>query len=463
MLPQRSALLPSVQPLLSLPTPPPKSHSFSTSSIELPDPSVSFKTFEELEDFGTSFLMQLKGGATLPEPVGSSITHAGLSNSSQPQQLPIESATRSISLPSISGGNPSRPFFPDTRICQFCGVFDTPMWRRGPAGRGTLCNACGIRWSQKNKASSTAPSVPSAAAPASATSASPCPVPTALIPKSAQPHRGSLNLILPQPMLPSPGHGSFDYADSKRRRTSHSFDLQADAPGLFEGFTKSNRPLPHAVHSRSSTSSSSSSSSDTSLSSSDSDSSDSLSDGPSKSRSHSRKKSPRHKQSKYKSSQKRSRSSQLSLFPAAPLLAPLADLGRPRPLNLPQPGRGAAPLLASPAPSLSATSSPTLAASTGSAQLASFSSPTRHAEQAEPLPFKHLLQSLQAQLLARSSSTPSLHSVSQLQAALLDIALELESFRDEKDPQVSPNFILALDAKISTLLHNFKSSLPNHD
>eukprot|EP01117_Protostelium_nocturnum_P011960 TRINITY_DN4377_c0_g1_i1.p1 TRINITY_DN4377_c0_g1~~TRINITY_DN4377_c0_g1_i1.p1 ORF type:complete len:537 (+),score=232.99 TRINITY_DN4377_c0_g1_i1:312-1922(+) len=34
-----------------------------------------------------------------------------------------------------------------TRLCEFCNASDTPMWRRGPSGKGTLCNACGVKWS----------------------------------------------------------------------------------------------------------------------------------------------------------------------------------------------------------------------------------------------------------------------------------------------------------------------------
>jgi len=30
--------------------------------------------------------------------------------------------------------------------CEYCGVSETPMWRRGPGGTGSLCNACGVKW-----------------------------------------------------------------------------------------------------------------------------------------------------------------------------------------------------------------------------------------------------------------------------------------------------------------------------
>eukprot|EP01122_Echinamoeba_exundans_P011827 TRINITY_DN4834_c0_g1_i1.p1 TRINITY_DN4834_c0_g1~~TRINITY_DN4834_c0_g1_i1.p1 ORF type:complete len:437 (+),score=72.21 TRINITY_DN4834_c0_g1_i1:221-1531(+) len=37
------------------------------------------------------------------------------------------------------------------RECGFCGVTETAMWRRGPMGEATLCNACGVKWSQKRR------------------------------------------------------------------------------------------------------------------------------------------------------------------------------------------------------------------------------------------------------------------------------------------------------------------------
>ncbi|KAH7043736.1 hypothetical protein BKA57DRAFT_114005 [Linnemannia elongata] len=30
--------------------------------------------------------------------------------------------------------------------CSYCDSVSTPMWRRGPKGPGTLCNACGVKW-----------------------------------------------------------------------------------------------------------------------------------------------------------------------------------------------------------------------------------------------------------------------------------------------------------------------------
>ncbi|KAJ3037214.1 transcriptional regulator swi6 [Rhizophlyctis rosea] len=32
------------------------------------------------------------------------------------------------------------------KCCEGCGVTSTPQWRRGPSGKRTLCNACGVKW-----------------------------------------------------------------------------------------------------------------------------------------------------------------------------------------------------------------------------------------------------------------------------------------------------------------------------
>ncbi|KAI8879548.1 hypothetical protein K501DRAFT_335972 [Backusella circina FSU 941] len=40
----------------------------------------------------------------------------------------------------------SKPNQNTTKKCLYCGSKSTPMWRRGPQGAGTLCNACGVKW-----------------------------------------------------------------------------------------------------------------------------------------------------------------------------------------------------------------------------------------------------------------------------------------------------------------------------
>eukprot|EP01114_Cavostelium_apophysatum_P005625 TRINITY_DN16812_c0_g1_i1.p1 TRINITY_DN16812_c0_g1~~TRINITY_DN16812_c0_g1_i1.p1 ORF type:complete len:237 (+),score=47.14 TRINITY_DN16812_c0_g1_i1:233-943(+) len=38
------------------------------------------------------------------------------------------------------------------KVCTDCGISHTPLWRGGPLGPKTMCNACGIRWKRANQA-----------------------------------------------------------------------------------------------------------------------------------------------------------------------------------------------------------------------------------------------------------------------------------------------------------------------
>ncbi|KAI7818825.1 hypothetical protein BC939DRAFT_462100 [Gamsiella multidivaricata] len=44
----------------------------------------------------------------------------------------------------VSSGPSSNPA--QQKRCGYCGCTTTPMWRRGPDGPSTLCNACGVKW-----------------------------------------------------------------------------------------------------------------------------------------------------------------------------------------------------------------------------------------------------------------------------------------------------------------------------
>lgn len=49
-----------------------------------------------------------------------------------------------------SGKRKRRPSGPNVpmheRACEYCGTSDTPLWRRGPSGKSSLCNKCGVKW-----------------------------------------------------------------------------------------------------------------------------------------------------------------------------------------------------------------------------------------------------------------------------------------------------------------------------
>jgi hypothetical protein len=55
--------------------------------------------------------------------------------SARPPKNGVLRPQRVVGPPSIATG----------RRCRHCGTERTPMWREGPEGRHTLCNACGTR------------------------------------------------------------------------------------------------------------------------------------------------------------------------------------------------------------------------------------------------------------------------------------------------------------------------------
>ncbi|CAO2830460.1 unnamed protein product [Amaranthus hypochondriacus] len=50
---------------------------------------------------------------------------------------------------SSAGGNASDPLF--LRRCANCDTTSTPLWRNGPRGPKSLCNACGIRFKKEER------------------------------------------------------------------------------------------------------------------------------------------------------------------------------------------------------------------------------------------------------------------------------------------------------------------------
>lgn len=46
----------------------------------------------------------------------------------------------------IHSTSPTNGTVEDGRHCAHCKCNTTPMWRRGPEGLSTLCNACGVKW-----------------------------------------------------------------------------------------------------------------------------------------------------------------------------------------------------------------------------------------------------------------------------------------------------------------------------
>ncbi|KAH6824157.1 GATA transcription factor 16 [Perilla frutescens var. hirtella] len=45
----------------------------------------------------------------------------------------------------VTAPNRKRPVVDNNKSCKVCGSINTPLWRKGPDGPQTLCNACGLR------------------------------------------------------------------------------------------------------------------------------------------------------------------------------------------------------------------------------------------------------------------------------------------------------------------------------
>ncbi|KAK4766888.1 hypothetical protein SAY86_014639 [Trapa natans] len=63
---------------------------------------------------------------------------------------PIDKASESLS--GISSEESQAEGSEQKKTCADCGTSKTPLWRGGPAGPKSLCNACGIRSRKKRRA-----------------------------------------------------------------------------------------------------------------------------------------------------------------------------------------------------------------------------------------------------------------------------------------------------------------------
>lgn len=79
-----------------------------------------------------------------------SINSRGLSQLNQytnfPQAIQRQENNQRNPNPYTSSNSP-----PVTRCCQMCFVTESPVWRSGPNGQKTLCNACGLYYSKRQR------------------------------------------------------------------------------------------------------------------------------------------------------------------------------------------------------------------------------------------------------------------------------------------------------------------------
>ncbi|RWW29949.1 hypothetical protein BHE74_00058161 [Ensete ventricosum] len=62
------------------------------------------------------------------------------------RRLPGRRSTKQFFAKRSWSVHPPTRFFKTKKTCIRCGASQTPKWRKGPTGRMTLCNACGIRF-----------------------------------------------------------------------------------------------------------------------------------------------------------------------------------------------------------------------------------------------------------------------------------------------------------------------------
>ena len=66
-------------------------------------------------------------------------------SSDSPSSMHIDSSTSQPQIEYRSAQSSS------VRSCSVCGVTSTPRWRKGPRGRQSLCNSCGLKFIRKMK------------------------------------------------------------------------------------------------------------------------------------------------------------------------------------------------------------------------------------------------------------------------------------------------------------------------
>jgi len=64
-------------------------------------------------------------------------------------EMEVARKLTSIKLP-IGKKRGRKPIDKTEFRCRSCGATKTPEWRKGPDGKNTLCNACGLRWKKKD-------------------------------------------------------------------------------------------------------------------------------------------------------------------------------------------------------------------------------------------------------------------------------------------------------------------------
>nr|KAJ3412429.1 hypothetical protein HK105_002349 [Polyrhizophydium stewartii] len=113
-------------------------------------------TDDDDDDDGSPLVMPEEGYVFSPYSTGgldTSVSQWSTGKNAKRTAPSTAASTASVSSASSLGavGSRSRPTarprqYHSDRVCEFCGATETPMWRRGPSGKSSLCNKCGVKW-----------------------------------------------------------------------------------------------------------------------------------------------------------------------------------------------------------------------------------------------------------------------------------------------------------------------------
>jgi len=78
------------------------------------------------------------------------ISSASAPSHPAPSKKTVPHVQQSNQIQKVSNVNTSNSP-PVTRCCQICFVTESPVWRSGPNGQKTLCNACGLYYSKRQR------------------------------------------------------------------------------------------------------------------------------------------------------------------------------------------------------------------------------------------------------------------------------------------------------------------------
>jgi hypothetical protein len=146
-------LLISFTPLLNSPHPLSmaiqKSSEMLTASLQrwTRDPLLSFSDYlPKLTKLTNIGYREIQFPCVPPHDVAGDALSRTVRITDRPHARATRRVTKTATERKIHSTSPISETVEDGRQCAHCKCNTTPMWRRGPEGPSTLCNACGVKW-----------------------------------------------------------------------------------------------------------------------------------------------------------------------------------------------------------------------------------------------------------------------------------------------------------------------------